>query len=123
MKRIIIFFAIFFIMLSAHGQLANTSWKGTITLNQPVDVLFNFGNDTLEVLNTQDSSEMETMKYALNNNVLTLSKLFGHSMCDETTPGIYSCNVNGNQMFLNGISDACDDRKTALTNVQLTKVQ
>jgi hypothetical protein len=123
MKRIIIILLTLIMAVAAHAQLSGTSWNGTLTLDQPIDVFFNFSNDTLDVLNAQDNSGMETMKYMISDTVLTLQKLFGHSICDNATVGTYKCIITNDHMLLEAASDACDDRKDAIGKMDLSKVK
>jgi hypothetical protein len=43
---------------------------------RPVDVVFNFSTDTLDVTNVADNSSLETMKYTLKDTVLTIQKYY-----------------------------------------------
>jgi hypothetical protein len=121
MKKIIILFIISFVTLTINAQFSNTKWKGTLNLENPVDAIFNFSNDTLDVLNAQDNSSMETMKFTMQDSVLTFQKLFGHSECDNTTLGKYKFEIKGDDMTLKVMSDACDDRAQAIGDMKLTK--
>ncbi len=123
MKKIISILLTFFVINGADAQLANTSWKGTLSLDQPMDVFFNFSTDTLEVINADDNSSLETMKYNISDSVLTLTKLYGQSICDGATIGAYKCIVDNDRMLLSAISDACDDRKSAIGEMQLSKTK
>src|SRR4051812_2550112 len=114
MKQIICALIISFISLNAQAQLANTKWKTTLQTDEAVDVIFNFGSDTLDVTNAGDNSDIEAMKYTLQDTVLTLHKLYGQSQCDTSSTGTYSYRVNGNELWLKLISDNCDDRSNVI---------
>ena len=112
MKKIIFLLLVSFISLATQAQVSNSTWKATLELDQPVDVIFNFSNDTLDVTSMADSSSLETMKYTLKDTVLTIQKLYGQSQCDTNTIGSYTCTVNGDEMHLKIISDDCGDRSS-----------
>jgi len=123
MKKMIIILIAFFINSTTHAQLANSSWKGTLNLDSPLNTFFNFSSDTLEVLNQEDNSNLETMKYTITDSVLTLQKLYGQSQCGGDIIGTYRCKITNDHLFLNVISDSCDDRKYAIGTMELSKVK
>ena len=55
MKKIIFIAFIAFISASANAQLANSKWKGTLQLDNPTDVVFDFRTDTLEAFVAADN--------------------------------------------------------------------
>ena len=93
MKQIICVLVIIFIGLNAQAQLTNTKWKATLQLDEPIDVVFNFSADTLNVTSADDNSDIEAMNYSLQDTVLTLRKLYGQSQCDTSAVGNYSYKV------------------------------
>ena len=121
MKKIIYTLVIIFIAINVNAQLANTKWKTTLQLDQPVDVVFNFSADTLNVTNAGDNSDIEAMKYSLQDTVLTLHKLYGQSDCDTSAVGTYSYKINSNELWLKLISDNCDDRSNVIRDIKLNK--
>lgn len=123
MKKIIFAVIIIFISLNVQAQLANTKWKATLQLDEPVDVIFNFSADTLNVTSADDNSDIETMNYSLQDTVLTLHKLYGQSQCDTTAVGNYSYKVNGDELWLVLISDNCDDRSSVIKDIKLNKTE
>lgn len=122
MQKFIYILVITFITLSANAQLNNSKWKTTLQLDQPVEVVFNFTADTLNVLSTGDNSSLETMKYKINDTVLTIQKLYGQSECDSSI-GTYSYKITGTDMWLKLMSDACSDRSGIIGNLKLTRTQ
>lgn len=123
MKKIIYILSVTFITFSAHAQLENSKWKTTLQIDQPVDVIFNFSADTLDVTNAADNSDIEAMNYNVADTVLTLHKLYGQSECDTAAVGKYSYKINGNQLWLLLISDDCDDRSNVIKDVKLEKTE
>jgi hypothetical protein len=59
---------------SIKAQLANSKWKGVLKLDNPVNVSFNFGKDTLTVLNLDENTVLETMIYTSTSSKFTLKK-------------------------------------------------
>ena len=123
MKKVIYMLLISFIAVNTHAQLANSKWKTTLQLDEPVDVIFSFTADTLDVTNAGDNSDIEAMKYNLQDTILTLHKLYGQSQCDTSSTGTYSYRVNGNELWLKLISDNCDDRSNVIKDIKLNKTE
>ncbi len=120
MKKIFFVSAIIFLAINCHAQLNNTKWKTTLQLDEAVDVVFNFKNDTLAVTSLEDNSNLETMKYTLHDTTLTIQKLYGQSQCDTAT-GTYACKINANEMHLMLIADNCNDRAAIIKDIKLNK--
>jgi hypothetical protein len=121
MKKVIYTLVIIFIAINVNAQLANTKWKTTLQTDEAIDVIFNFGADTLDVTNAGDNSDIEAMNYALQDTVLTLRKLYGESQCDTSAVGTYSYKINGNELWLKLISDNCEDRSNVIKDIKLNK--
>ena len=121
MKKIIYTIVVSFIAITVNAQLANSKWKTTLQLDQPVDVIFNFTADTLDVTNAGDNSDIEAMNFTLQDTVLTFHKLYGQSECDTTVVGTYSFKINGNELWLKLISDDCSDRSNIIKDIKLEK--
>ncbi|HWB28491.1 MAG TPA: hypothetical protein VG738_23625 [Chitinophagaceae bacterium] len=115
MKKI--FFALLVTLLAAgaHAQLANTKWKTTLKLDNPLDVVFEFGKDTLNVNAVADGSLVETMVYSVKDSVLTIQKTSGQSDCDGSTIGKYKFEMkDSNTILITLVSDDCTDRSQVL---------
>ena len=124
MKKIIGSVIIFcFLSTATSAQLAHTSWKCTLNLDNPLDAYFNFSSDTLEVLNAEDSSSLETMKYSVQDSVLTIQKLFGQSMCDTDSIAKYKFEIKADEMVLSVVTDDCGDRSHAIDQMKLTRIK
>jgi hypothetical protein len=123
MKKIFALFLILFIALGVNAQLSNTKWRGTLHLDDPIDVIFSFKTDTLEALNAEDNSSIETMKFSVNDSVLVIQKLFGQSQCDNSATGKYKFEINGNEMTWKVISDDCDERSQVIGSMKLSREQ
>ncbi len=124
MKRIVyLLIGMLLAGISTHAQLANTKWKATLQLDQPLDVIFNFSGDTLDVTNAGDNSDIEAMKYTTDDTVLTIEKLYGESQCDTSGVGKYSFKVDGDSLSLKLISDYCTDRSNVIGDLKLEKTE
>jgi hypothetical protein len=121
MKKFFILVLISIASLSTNAQLANTKWKGVLNIQSGMNTVFNFSNDTLEVLNADTNESLETMKYSTKDSLLTLQKLYGSSQCDTSTPGVYKYQINNNEMTLTLVSDDCPDRSEAIGTMKLNK--
>ena len=88
MRKILVTILVTFVAFNLHAQLGNSKWKGTLNVQGGMDVIFNFNNDTLDVINTADNESLETMKYTATDSVLTLVKLYGQSQCDSSPENI-----------------------------------
>jgi hypothetical protein len=122
MKKIIFIFLVSLASVTAQAQLKNTKWKGTIHSDNDIDVVFNYGRDSLKVTNIADSSNVETMTYTIKDKVLTLQKVYGQSDCDTTGSGTYQFEIKDNLLYIKLISDACNDRSSALNNSKWDKI-
>jgi hypothetical protein len=123
MKKLIYMLVILLITFSTKAQLANTKWKTTLQTDQAIDVIFNFGSDTLDVTNAGDNSDIEAMNYMLQDTVLSIRKLYGQSECDTAAVGKYSFKVDGNEAWMKLISDDCEDRANVIRDIKLEKVE
>ncbi len=102
------------ISLSATAQLKNTKWRGTVRGDNPRAVILEFRKDTLFLLTVSDEQLVESMTYTADNQAFVVNKIEGQSDCDNSTPGKYSFQVNGDKMFIKLVSDQCSDRYLAL---------
>jgi hypothetical protein len=120
MRKVILLILVFFTTASVNAQLSNTKWKGVLNIQGGMDVLFNFSNDTLDVINSENES-LETMKFSMKDSLITFVKLYGSSQCDTSTPGVYKFEVTGNEMTQSLVSDSCADRSEAIGTMKLNK--
>ncbi len=123
MKRIIFIFLVTSTSVTVQAQLKNTKWKGTLNLENKIDVVFDYRNDTLEVINVRDSSSIEIMTYTIQNNIFSLQKISGQSDCDNTVIGKYKFEINNDTLSITLVSDDCNDRYPVLDNSKWIKVK
>ncbi|MDQ6812509.1 MAG: hypothetical protein M3040_02025 [Bacteroidota bacterium] len=122
MKKIIFcLFLLVAVSVSVKAQLTNSKWKGILKLDNPVNVTFHFGKDTLSVFNLDQNEVLETMTYSSDNSTITLRKISGQSDCSASTTGKYKYQVKDNTLLITVVDDACDDRAPYLNNLQLSK--
>ena len=122
MIKMLIVIATAFIALNTNAQLANTNWKGTLNIQGGIDVQFMYGKDTLNVINVEDNSTLETMKYTVKDSLVTIQKISGQSQCDPSSLGKYKFVINNGQMIMTLVSDDCYDRSNAIGKLTLKKV-
>lgn len=118
------FFCLLMITLlsgSINAQLKNTRWKGILKLDNPVNVTFNFGKDTLTVFNLDENTVLETMTYTATPIKFSLKKISGQSDCASSTVGKYKYQIKNKFLTLAVDDDACNDRAPYLDNLQLIK--
>ena len=120
MKQIFFLLIGSFLACSLQAQLANTKWQGKLDIQGGMDVVFNFGKDTVDAVIPESGESIEASLYTLTDSVLTFQKLYGNSQCD-TTVGKYKYVITGNEMTLSLISDSCYDRATAIGTMKLEK--
>jgi hypothetical protein len=121
MKKVISLLVIIVIAFSSKAQLSNTRWKGTLQLDNPLDAVFDFGKDTLNVFRVDDNSLMEAMVYTANDSIFTLQKITGQSDCGSSEIGRYRYKRNGDALLVTLLEDVCNDRSSVLNNFKLTR--
>lgn len=107
--------AIGFLSTTAHSQLADTKWRSSMNVPDPVECILQFKKDTLIVMVAADQSMVvETMTYKLKNDTLTIIKVSGTSPCTEVA-GIYKCVLKEEKLYISPLNDDCQDRANAFT--------
>lgn len=92
-----------------------------LKLENPVNVAFNFGKDTLTVVNLDENTILETMTYTVTPSAFTLKKISGQSDCESSTIGKYKYQIKDNSLLMTVDEDACNGRAPYLNNLQLMK--
>jgi hypothetical protein len=123
MKKIIITALVILAAAVANAQLKNTKWKGTLQLDNPMDLILNFRTDTLLASMAQDGSVIETMSYSATDSTFTFEKISGQSDCSTGSKATYRFDIKENALSVKTISDACDARSYYLNNTKWTKMQ
>jgi hypothetical protein len=121
MRKIIFILLVSIISASANAQLTNTKWKGILKAQDPIDVFFSFGTDTLAIIKENDGMVLENMIFTTKDTVLTVQKINGQSGCDSDVIGKYKFVKKDNAIFVTVISDECTDRSETLDKTIWTK--
>jgi len=122
MKKLTILLLICFAAISANAQLANTSWKAKVTIDDTVTVVFDFGKDVLRVYRFANNVPLENMSYTATDSTFTIKKIDGQSDCDNDVVGKYKYRIKGNTLSIKIISDPCDDRSHVIENTNWSKL-
>jgi hypothetical protein len=122
MKKIFLLLVVIIGGLAANAQLAKTKWKGTLQLDNPLEVIFDFGKDSLFVYTLADNSALETMTFTDSDKVLTIKKVYGQSDCNETE-GKYKYEIKNDELVLTLVSDDCTGRSSVLNNTKWGKTK
>ena len=124
MKKVIFLFVFFFFAAVAlQAQLSQTKWKGTLQLDSPIEVVFDFGKDTVNVYTVADNSGLETMLFTAKDGMLTIKKVVGQSSCDDQITGKYKIDLNNDEMLFTLVSDDCADRANVLNKSKWIKAK
>lgn len=121
MKKII--FSLFSLALVqiASAQMANTSWSGTFYVPDPAKMILQFKGDTL-LLNFSTGNVLESMKYTISNDTLSIIKIEGQSPCDYSTVATYKLTMKENKLFITPLKDDCSERAAAWPKDALVKI-
>lgn len=120
-KSLFCLLVIILISGSIKAQLAHSKWKGVLKLDNPVNVTFNFGKDTLTVFNLDQNTVLETMTYTATSSTFTLKKISGQSDCESSTIGKYKYRIKAKSLLMTVVADDCNDRAPYLDKLQLIK--
>lgn len=113
MKIFIVITAFLALGFSASAQLKNTKWKGTIAAPTDVDVELRFKADTLNIAIAGTDNVIESMKFTIKDDLITVSKLAGGSPCSNDQQATIKYSIKDNQLLLVPVTDPCDERKNA----------
>jgi hypothetical protein len=114
MKKIIFILLVSFFSVSLHAQLAHTKWKAVLQPNDPVEVLFSFGTDSLTVTRVDNGLFVENMIFSDKDSVFTVQKISGGSDCDTGITGQYRFTRHEEGILVTVISDDCSHRSSLL---------
>ena len=123
-KALIIIFSIILGSLTAlHAQVANTKWKGTLILDGPTPVIWQFDKDTVQIFNITDSSLVEKMTYKTEPGFFLFTKVSGISSCDTSTIAKYKFSIRSDSLFIAPFEDPCNDRASAVSNEACIRIR
>ncbi|MEO5946282.1 MAG: hypothetical protein ABIP79_05660 [Chitinophagaceae bacterium] len=123
MKKIYLLVVICIVIFSntSSAQLTDTKWKGTFYIPDAYECHMDFKKDTLNLVIAASGDIIETMKYSLAGDTLTIIKLNGSSPCGDEV-GIYTFKINGDKLKITLVKDNCGDRSSAGFGNELTRV-
>jgi len=122
-KSVILLFLLFSAIISVKAQLTNTKWKSTIQADETLELEFQFGKDTLNVIDLGDASTIEVYTYTAKDSLITLHKVYGQSECDTAINGQYSYAMKDDAITFMLMKDDCGQRAAILNNSQWTKME
>ncbi len=124
MKALFIIVSIFLTSINTiQAQVANTKWKGTLILDGPTPVIWQFDKDTVQIFNLADSSLVEKMTYKTEPGFFLFTKVSGISSCDNSTIGKYKFDIRSDSLFIAPFEDPCNDRASAVSNEACIRVR
>ena len=121
-KLLVLTFALAVVQLG-QAQLRNTSWKGTFTVPEETDLVLQFKKDSLLVTVPDGNETVEIMRYKINNDTLSITKLYGRSSCDEGTAASYQISIKEKKLYVSPLKDNCDIRWAAWPKGGLEKIE
>ena len=80
---------------------------------RPIEVVFQFKQDTLVLYEAASREVLETMAYTEKDGRYTSKKVRGNSPCDDTTVGNYSYRIDKDVITITPVLDACMARAMA----------
>jgi hypothetical protein len=122
-KVLVIIFSTLVSITTIHAQIANTKWKGTLNLDGPTSVIWQFDKDTVQIFNFSDSSLVEKMTYKTEPGFFLFTKVSGISSCDNTTIAKYKFDIRSDSLFIAPFDDPCNDRASAVSNATCVRIR
>jgi hypothetical protein len=127
-KSILLTAVVFFTLLGAKAQLANTKWQGSIKIPMqdgvmtPFATVWEFKQDTIIVTYAMGKLPTDVMSYTEDKGVISIRKVSGGVPCDNDAVGKFSYEIKNSQLFIHKLEDACDARGHADVSAPLDKV-
>ncbi len=106
----------------AQKSLAGTAWQGTANIPGPTEVVFQFKQDTVLMIDQASKHVIETMFYTQKGNQYAWRKISGGSPCDTQTPGTWAYKIKRDEITFTVVEDACPGRTEATLNKPFKKV-
>ncbi len=112
--------------ISLHAQLNKTKWSGTINVSQqsgttPMDVIWEFSNDTATA--TVTGGEPEVFTYTKTKNLLTMTKVSGGSDCPVGATSKMQFSIKGKELTLIPKGSTCETYAKATADKPYSKVE
>ena len=113
MKASILTAFLFVLGFTASAQLTNTKWKGAISAPTEVEVVLQFKKDTLNIVIAGTDNVIESMKYSIKDDVITINKISGGSPCNNDVSATVKYIIKDKSLILVPVNDPCEERKNA----------
>lgn len=113
MKSLMFMALTFLIPFAAKAQLKNTEWVGKIAAPAEVEVVLQFKSDTLQIVIAGTDNVIESMKYSVKDDVITINKILGGSPCSNDQTATLKYIIKNDHLMIVTVNDPCDDRKNA----------
>lgn len=121
MKKILFSIAALVFAQISFAQLANTSWSGNFNIPDQTPMVVEFKSDSL-IVSFTDKTVLESMKYKINNDTLSIVKLEGQSPCSLTSTATYKVTMKDKKLFIALLDDDCFERSSAWPTDGLEKI-
>jgi hypothetical protein len=123
-KSACLFFILFLAgFLPVRGQLAHTTWTGSMNLETTTQVFWRFDKDSTQVFTVRDSSLVEKMTFKTESGILYLTRVEGISSCDNQTVGKYKYTIRDDKLYFTLVADSCTDRSNAISSDPYLKIK
>ncbi|GAB3935711.1 hypothetical protein [Larkinella terrae] len=104
------------------NQLTNSAWQGSVETSKVVEVVLQYGADTMRMYTVADKQLLETMTYMMKGDSLIWQKVSGTSPCDTQAIGIYQVVIKNEEMLLKLLKDDCRLRSGSLLPKPFKKI-
>lgn len=114
--------------LSARAQaqsaqpLAGTAWRGIMRVPNPTEVVLQFRQDSLILIEPASREVVEIMAYTRQGDQWTWRKLLGSSPCDDQARGTCRYQISQGELRISVVHDDCPERGFAITEAPFRKV-
>ncbi len=114
--RLLSFFCVLLCSFYLNGQeLEQTKWKTTFNNS---NIIVEFTTDSLNLIIGNERLDIST--YSIHQDTLTLIDHPG-SACSDTVAGLYLFSIVNDTMFVELVSDSCENRMLFFTDRELVK--
>lgn len=123
MKKILSVLMFCFIVSGLNAQLADTKWKAIANVPEPMEVIFDFEKDVMNLYLADGITLLESSAYKLQNDTLSINKISGGSPCNNETIGTYKFEIRDEKLFITLIDDACSERKNSVSTEGMVRLK
>jgi hypothetical protein len=123
MKKILMIVLLSAACSMAKAQFANTKWKGSLVVPDPLSVILDFKKDVIDVVSEESGEVLETMSYTVHADTLIFKKVSGQSACPDGSISKLTFKIAENKLMLVPASDDCQSRADVWTKEPFLKVK